>query len=98
MLQLSRIYTQHLLFKELNRCSNKAQWNHPLAPGLAKLYLFQRRTEQYDFEYTIIAWIVWLKKEFTHSVDILDTLGKAKYFATLDLSVGYRQVQLDPEL
>ena len=29
--------------------------------------------------------------------DILDTLGRAKYFTTLDLSAGYWQVELDPE-
>ena len=29
--------------------------------------------------------------------DILDTLGQAKYFTTLDLSAGYWQVELDPE-
>ena len=29
--------------------------------------------------------------------DILDTLGCAKYFTTLDLSADYWQVELDPE-
>jgi len=28
--------------------------------------------------------------------DILDTLGKAKYFTTLDLASGYWQVEMDP--
>lgn len=32
-----------------------------------------------------------------HIDDILDTLGRAKYFTTLDLSAGYWQVELDPE-
>ena len=28
--------------------------------------------------------------------DILDTIGQAKYFSTLDLSAGYLQIKLDP--
>ena len=88
------------LLLNYKRCKIKEWYKPQIVPGPAQWYLYRKKMEWCDFFINYRQLNNVTKPDvfpLPRIVDLLDQLGKAQFFSTLDLAAGYWQVQMHPE-
>jgi len=75
---------------------NTSQWNVPLLVILKKTDASGKQRLRSVIDFHKLNDLI-IRNSFPNITDILDQLGNAKYFSTLDLASGYHQIPMHEE-